>query len=167
MDEARFKILYEQTSKLLLAYLLRVTGENALADDVFQESYVKLLQSELREPTDAKLKSYLFTTATNLIRDHWRRAKKDVRWESEGSGDISTIGHEEPAHLGHDFEKAFEGLSPQQRSLLWLAYVEGYEHKEIAGMLGLREKSIKVLLYRARHKLKSVLTTMGIGKGGE
>ena len=43
MDEERFKVFYEQTSKPLLSYLLRVTGEKAVADDVFQESYVRVL----------------------------------------------------------------------------------------------------------------------------
>ncbi|MFN0156821.1 MAG: RNA polymerase sigma factor [Bacteroidota bacterium] len=157
IDETRFKTFYAQTSRPLLAYLLRVAGEKPLADDVFQESYVRMLQSDLHEPTDAKLKSYLFTTATNLVRDHWRRAKKSARWESEGTGDVSVTHHEAQADLRHDLGEALEGCSPQQRSLLWLAYVEGYQHKEIAEMLKLQEKSVKVLLFRARHKLKEAL----------
>ena len=55
-------------------------------------------------------------------------------------------------------------MSPQQRSLLWLAYVEGYRHDEIASMLKLREKSVRVLLYRARRKLSEICRSMGIHK---
>lgn len=164
MDEERFKIFYEQTSKPLLAYVLRVTREKALADDVFQESYVRLLQSELKDPNDAKLKSYLFTTATNLIRDHWRRTKKNARWESEGVADVSSTHQEDQMLLRETLEGALDGVSPQQHSLLWLAYVEGYAHKEIAAMLKLQEKSVRVLLFRAKQKLAGILNTIGIGK---
>ncbi len=165
MDEERFKVFYEQTSKPLLSYLLRVAGEKAIADDVFQESYVRVLQSDLKEPTDAKLKSYLFTTATNLIRDHWRRTKRDVQWESEGVGDIPSRHEERNMSTRHSVEGALEQLSPQHRSLLWLAYVEGYDHKEIATMLSVKEKSVRVLLFRAKQKLLGILNAMGVRKG--
>ena len=88
MDETRSKVLYDQTSGPLLSYILRVTGEKATADDVFQEAYIRMLQHE----TDvdlAKHKAYLFATATNLIRDHWRRVKRERRWEEEGAEQTS------------------------------------------------------------------------------
>ncbi len=51
----------------------------------------------------------------------------------------------------------FKNLKPQERALLWLAYVEGYEHREIAGVLNLSTVSIKVLLFRARRRLAALL----------
>lgn len=65
--------------------------------------------------------------------------------------------------LGHDLSKVFQTLKPQQRSLLWLAYVEGFEHREIASMLGLRENSVKVLLFRARRGMADTLREKGFG----
>lgn len=164
MDEIRFKIFYEQTSKSLLSYIQRVTREKALADDIFQESYIRLLQSDLKEPTDAKLKSYLFTTATNIIRDHWRRTKKHARWESEDIEDVSRSHQEDQILLHETLDAALDGVSPQQRSLLWLAYVEEYTHREIAAMLNLQEKSVRVLLFRARQRLAGILNTIGVGR---
>ena len=161
MDETRFKMLYDQTSGPLLSYILRVTGEKATADDVFQEAYIRMLQHE----TDvdlAKHKAYLFATATNLIRDHWRRVKRERRWEEEGAVQTSRGANE--IDLRYGVEEALQGMSPQQRSLLWLAYVEGYRHDEIASMLKLREKSVRVLLYRARRKLSEICRSMGIHK---
>ena len=53
-------------------------------------------------------------------------------------------------------------LSPRQRAMLWLAYVEGYEHREIAEILGLRAASIRVLLFRARRRLAALLRERGL-----
>ena len=133
----------------------------------FQEAYVRLLQSDLRDPSEAKLKSYLFTVATNLLRDHWRRAKKSVRWEDSAPGEPCADAGDNALDARIGVEKAFGKLSPQQRSLLWLAYVEMYSHEEIADMLNLRQKSVRVLLFRARKgKLVEVLHSMGIRKEG-
>ena len=59
--------------------------------------------------------------------------------------------------------RIFEQLKPQEQSLLWLAYVEGFDHREIALALQLTEKSVRVLLFRARKKLAGILTEKGFG----
>ena len=61
-----------------------------------------------------------------------------------------------------DVGKAFDRLPPNQRMLVWLAYVEGYEHREIARQMGLGEKSVRVLLFRARHRLAGLLRQVGV-----
>jgi RNA polymerase sigma-70 factor (ECF subfamily) len=52
-------------------------------------------------------------------------------------------------------------LKPREREMLWLAYAEGASHREIAGMLGMRPASIKLLLFRARRRLAALL---GVGR---
>ena len=164
ITEEEFKLFYEQTSPGLLAYLRRVAQDAALADDVFQEAFIRLLRSDLRESGHAARKSFLYAVATNLLRDHWRRAKKSVRWD-----DVENIQPMvEPVNgdpgVRMSLEKAFGRLAPLQRSLLWLAYVEACSHKEIAAALDLREKSVKVLLFRAKNMLSGILQSMGIRK---
>ena len=53
--------------------------------------------------------------------------------------------------------QAFQRLKPRERQLLWLAYVEGSSHKEIADCTGLRAGSIRLLLFRARRKLAELI----------
>ena len=163
MDEARFQTFYELTARPLYAYLLRLTGDRSLSDDISQEAFIRMLQRELDDPSDAKLKSYLFTTATNLCRDHWR-SRRTVDWESGSGADRGSNVQEREVDLRHTIETAFEDLTPQQRSLVWLSYVEGYSHREVASMLEVKEKSVRVLLFRAKKKLSGVLTAIGIGK---
>ena len=66
-----------------------------------------------------------------------------------------------------DMARVFEQLTPQQRQLMWLAHVEGADHREIAAALGLREGSVRVLLHRTRRKLARLLRAGGRGPDGE
>ena len=65
--------------------------------------------------------------------------------------------------LRSDMQKLFEELEPKERALLWLAHVEGAPHREVAEILGLKEKSIRVMLFRARRKFASILESNGYG----
>jgi RNA polymerase sigma-70 factor (ECF subfamily) len=56
-----------------------------------------------------------------------------------------------------DLARAMARLKPRERDLLWLAYALGSSHQEIAASLGLKPASIKLLLFRARHKLATLL----------
>ena len=60
-----------------------------------------------------------------------------------------------------DLARAMEKLKPRDRSMLWLAYAQGFSHEEIAGMLGLRTSSLKALLHRARQRLIALLRAPG------
>lgn len=134
--------------------------DDALADDIFQEAYIRFIQSTVEMKDESQMKSYLFQIATNCLRDHWRALKRTRNWIEDARGEAS--GTNEPVELRHDLGKAMVRLSQQQRSLLWLAYAEEYEHKEIAQILHLREKSVRVLLFRAKRKLAAILTQLGV-----
>jgi RNA polymerase sigma-70 factor (ECF subfamily) len=56
-----------------------------------------------------------------------------------------------------DVQRALGRLKPRERALLWLAYAQGSSHREIAGVLGLKTGSIKLLLFRARRKMAALL----------
>jgi RNA polymerase sigma factor (sigma-70 family) len=79
-----------------------------------------------------------------------------------GYGSNVAAAHEDHAvsdrALGRiDVIRALDRLKPRERSLLWLAYVQGFSHEEIAAQLGLRTGSVKALLFRARRRLVAVL----------
>ena len=58
-----------------------------------------------------------------------------------------------------ELRRAFRQLKVRERQLLWLAYVEGSDHKEIAQATGLRHTSVRLLLFRARRKLANLIRT--------
>ena len=67
-------------------------------------------------------------------------------------------------NLPMDMASVFGQLSGQERAILWLAHVEEMSHKEIGSILGVKEKSVRVLLFRARRKLAGALQSAGLGR---
>lgn len=148
-----FRIFYDRTSRPLWAYLLRVSGRRDVADDLLQESYCRFLSADLPEMDAAESRSYLYKIATNLLHDRWRR-----REVSDSISNTATAQpHEHDPETRTDVRRALEQLKPRERQLLWLAHVEGLDHKEIARLTGLKVASIRVLLFRARRELAGVL----------
>lgn len=150
LDQQRFLILYQQTARPLFAYLLRASGDADVARDLLQESYCRLLGSKPPAMDEAQTKSYLFRIATNLLADRWRARESTLPIASEPTTEQNLDGQ-------CDLRGAFHELKPKERQLLWLAYVEGANHNEIAHILRLRPASIRQLLLRARRKLASML----------
>jgi RNA polymerase sigma-70 factor (ECF subfamily) len=171
MNEATFKVLYANTARSIWRYLHRAVNNVALADDLLQDTFFRFLRTPLPEMTLEQQRSYLFKIATRLIQDHWRHSKRERFWFSSDSSDSSmqtTASHDPtPSQLQRrEMAQHFLGLTPQERSLLWLAYVEGSEHGEIAKTLGLKQKSVRVLLFRARRKLASLIRESQKTRGG-
>ncbi len=160
MDEDSFRAFYGRTSRPLWHYLARVSGSRVLADDLLQEAYYRFLRADLKDTSELYLKNYLFRTATNLLRDHWRRGYR----ASSVSLDLPAVEAlpdrdrtADDVQRRSDLARLFERLKPRERELLWQAYAEGASHKEIAERLGLRPGSIRLMLFRARHKAARLL----------
>ena len=160
LDEQTFNEFYAKTSPSLLAYLSRVSGNRTVAHDLLQEAYYHFLRTRLPGMDNAGTKSYLFRIATNLLRDHFRAAKRQRLPLPEAPPDADAS---ERIQLRSDLEPVFLELKPRERELLWLAYVEGYSHQEVAEILGLKALSIRLLLSRCRRKLARMLRERGLG----
>jgi RNA polymerase sigma-70 factor (ECF subfamily) len=106
-----------------------------------------------------KRKAYLYRVATNLIIDYRRAQNRQWRWWQSVTRVDPSI--DAGLDLTSDMHQLFSHVTIQERALLWLAYVEGAEHREIAEILHLREKSVKVLLHRARRRMKTILQKHG------
>jgi RNA polymerase sigma-70 factor, ECF subfamily len=164
MDEECFRVLYERTARPLWAYLARVSGDPALADDLLQECYCRFLSQASPPQEEAHRKNYLFRIATNLLRDHWRKARShsDVNIE-----DVSLAADDqalENVPLCSDLGRALARLKPQERQLLWLAYAEKSSHREIAETSGIKEASVRPMLFRARRKLMALMSEPRAGQ---
>lgn len=157
MDEAAFERFHAETAQPLWAYLRRVTGDPALADDLLQESYLRLLRHPPADRGPEESRAYLFRIATNLARDRWRSRQRERTLLERIAGLRPRQAERSGGALAVDMAGALERLRLRDRALLWLAYVEGYDHREIAAALQLREKSVRVLLFRARKKLEKEL----------
>jgi RNA polymerase sigma-70 factor (ECF subfamily) len=155
LDEAAFSEFYRSTSRALWSYVYRVTGHAADADDIVQESFLRVLRAGLEGGTEEEWRRYLYRVASNLIVDRWRsRSRKDLP-------EMPRVA-ERRRDDDEDVARTFSTLTTRERALLWLAYVEEESHEEIAASLGLGRSSIKVLLFRARRRLRDLLKSRGI-----
>jgi RNA polymerase sigma-70 factor (ECF subfamily) len=155
IDDEAFAAFHGRTARPVWAYLARVSGNAALADDLLQECYLRFLGAVRWQDGEVACRHYLFRIATNLLRDHWRRP---VPSSLDDIPDAAVAidpqrGIESHALLG----PALARMSPRERQLLWLAYAEGATHREIATITGLSAPGIRILLFRARHKMARLL----------
>ena len=103
----------------------------------------------------------LFRIAGNLIAHRWRRRARDASQATP-----ATVEADVPMR-DLDVARLFSELKPRERALLWLAYVEGDTHRDIADSLRLARGSVKVLLSRARARLRDLLTARASSRGWE
>ena len=162
-ERERFDALYERTAPRLRSYLRRLTGSPEIADDLLQDAYVRFLGAAPPVMTEEQTMSYLYTIATRLTYDRWRRDRLERSWAESVRTAADEPGDADAGEpLSPDVQAALDVLHPRERALLWLAYVEGRPHREIAPILGVRTPSVKVLLFRARRQLAGLLDARGL-----
>jgi RNA polymerase sigma-70 factor, ECF subfamily len=159
LTEIEFSRFYERTARPLWAYVYRVTRHAGDADDIVQDAFCRLLRADVGALGEEELRRYLFRIAGNLMTDRWRRAERELSWLNRLRGGQQA----DPGLVPDDgVSREFGALKPRDRALLWLAYVEEHNHEEIASALGLARGSVKVLLSRARARLRKLLVTKGL-----
>lgn len=156
MGQARFAAFaatYAEQHRPVWAYLVRLGATRAVAEDLAQEAFVKWLDHAHSLDAPGQARAFLFTAATRLLIDRWRRERRFVPWDA-----ATPVQSVAPAQDGMISGSAWQALTQREQQLLWLAYAEEFSHAEIAGITGLAPDSIKVLLSRARTRLKAGLT---------
>src|SRR5215472_11071838 len=86
-SQPEFEAFYLRTARLLHGYLCRLSRDPATADEILQEAYIRMINApDMEEPVR---KTYLYRTATNLLRDRWRKQKRERKfWERETFSEI-------------------------------------------------------------------------------
>ena len=154
MTEEQFLLLYHRTARPLRAYLLRSCRNVALADDLLQEAYLRVLRAELPgEMPEDHQRNYLYRTATNLMRDHFRRPGSEPIEDARETASNAS----EPDGI----DRMLELLEPREREMLWLAHVERFSHEELGRTFGVKPQSVKTMLYRTRQKFADILRRKG------
>ena len=123
------------------------------ADDITQDTFLKLLTFSGGFESEAHVKNWLIRVAVNGCKNHFR-----ARWRRHESldGYAETLGFE--SREQSDLFRAVESLDRKHRIVIHLHYYEGYSMKEIAELLGISENTVSTRLYRARTKLKKMMT---------
>ncbi len=158
LNDDAFRRFYDATAAAIRAYLLRHCSDRDSVDDLFQITYVKFLASRMAKTPDAPAaRAYLYRIASNIIADHGRGLQKRNRLEEPEHQVRAT----KPTADIADVLAVREGLrtlSMREQQMLWLMYAEGFSHREIARIMSLNRRSVRVLAFRARRKLSKYLS---------
>jgi RNA polymerase sigma factor (sigma-70 family) len=157
MDQAAFRSFYQKTAPALRAYIARRAGSIDIADDILQDVFMRYLLKPPQVSSEAALRGYLYRTAETIVVDRWRQRQRESTRDRAAAELQSDSVHPD---LDSDIDRAFRELTPQQCSLLWMAYVEEFDHREIAAAAAVKEKSVRVLLSRARKALARTLARL-------
>lgn len=155
MSREAFAAFHDATYRGLWGYVLRTTQSHSLADDITQESYLRLLKASIPDAIDfTGIKNYLYRIASNLWVDHLRRRRSAAL--PDEVADTRHFAKAVEARV--DINRALSVLSPRTRALLWLAHVEGLSYREISFQLKVKETSVAPMLFRARRRIEEILT---------
>ena len=153
MTDEEFCTLYEAHSRKLWAYVARTTGSRAAADEIVQESFLRIYEAaRMNRADDDHRRRYLYTIATNLIKREYRRREEPLLSDS-----LHPAASESPDEK-LAVERALSELSEVERQTLWLAHVEQWSHREIARTLGYREGSLRQVAVRAKRRFMEAFT---------
>jgi RNA polymerase sigma-70 factor (TIGR02957 family) len=148
---------YAEHRPLMFSIAYRMTGSVADAEDIVQEAFARLTRVQRDGTEVAEPKAYLATTATRLAINHlqsarFRRESYVGAWLPEPV--VTEPGPEEHAEMADSLSMAFlvvlESLSPTERAVFLLHEVFGYDHKEVAEIVGKSEANARQILARAR-----------------
>jgi RNA polymerase sigma-70 factor (ECF subfamily) len=172
--ELAFRELIRRYERPVFSLIFRMVRDRETAEDLAQETFIKVLNHIDRYRPEFKLSSWLFKIANNVAIDHIRKRQLDTvsmdgsphagsAAEVEATSfDVSV--HQESAleelesrELGSAIEQAIARLRPEYRSCIMLRHVEGRSYEEIAATLDLPLGTVKTYIHRARHELRRAL----------
>ena len=173
-ETAAYRELLRRYQRPVFSLIYRMVRDRELAEDLSQETFVKVLNALERYRPEYKFSSWVFKIANNAAIDHLRRKELDTL-SLEGGPDATTperveatalqlgdsaespLDELEARELGATIERAINKLRPEYRSCIVLRHVEGRPYDEIAVMLDLPLGTVKTYIHRARAELREHL----------
>ena len=163
-DTDAFEELYRQHARRLFGLVLRMTGSADDAEDLLQEVFLQAHRKLAGFRGESTLGTWLYRLTMNHCLDHLRgrQAKISRATESLDDEDASEPAARTPivpsAISRIDLERAIDTLPRGCKTAFLLHDVEGFEHREIAEILGVSEGTSKSQVHKARMKLRAILS---------
>ena len=156
-EPAALRALYDRHAARVYAVVRRIAPEESLADDWAQETWVRAFRALPTFRGDSSFGTWILRIAMNSAAYELRRLAR--RWKDEVPLDPSTSAQERASEpvLRARLERALAELPEGMRRILVLHDVEGYDHEEIAEILGNRSSTCRSQLFKARARMRELL----------
>ena len=163
-DTQEFSILVDQYKDLVFTVAIRTLKNREEAEEVAQDTFIKVFKSLKNFKGDAKLSSWIYRIAYNTCLDRVKKHKKELK-----NTPIEEVKSEAVMEMGNALDemvmqeraetikRCIQLLSPVDAALLTLFYFEEKDLKEMAKALNLSANTAKVKLFRARNRLGAIL----------
>ena len=167
-DTASFEALYNLHKRRVYSLCLRMTGNTAEAEDLTQEAFLQLYRKIATFRGESAFSTWLHRLAVNVVLMHLRKkglpqVSLEESLEPQEEGPKRELGIADPVLSGSidrvNLERAIENLPPGYRVIFVLHDIEGYEHNEIADLMGCSIGNSKSQLHKARMRLRELLLT--------
>ena len=163
-DAAAFEILYARHKGPVYRYVMRQCGDRSITDELFQDIWMKLIQTRASYEVRAKFTTYLYTIARNRVIDYYRSAGKggfdegNIEPDDLAAGDgFNPENHMQAQQDCDRLTSAIRELPPLQREAVLLKEEAGMSLQEIATITGVNAETVKSRLRYAIRKLRQVL----------
>jgi RNA polymerase sigma-70 factor, ECF subfamily len=172
-DAEAFQLLYDLHKRRVYSLCLRMTANTAEAEDLTQEAFLQLFRKIGTFRGESAFSTWLHRMAVNVVLMRLRKKSLPVvpleeTIDTEDEAPKKELGAPDAKLAGSidrlELQRAIEALPPGYRSIFVLHDVEGYEHNEIAGMVGCSIGNSKSQLHKARMKLRELLKTSRTGR---
>jgi RNA polymerase sigma-70 factor (ECF subfamily) len=161
--DSKVSALFVRHREDLLRYVARYAGDADLAEDVVQETFVRLRE---RPPLhQLRLRGWLYTVATNLARDALAISRRRRQLECSAALDLPMPNAAPDPATAAELEdlrsrvrEAMDSLTHEERTAL-LMYQEGFRHREIAEAVDKRTEAVGSMIVRAARKVAAAIRT--------
>ncbi|MBT8067220.1 MAG: RNA polymerase sigma factor [Gammaproteobacteria bacterium] len=162
-DARAHEIIYRAFATPVYSICLRFTKVPAHAEDLVQETFIEVMRSIAKFRGEAALGSWIrriaVTKALMFLRSAWTKRSQSLAddWHDVTEGAVESHGVSAHPDDAMDLDAALANLPDVARAVVWLHDVEGFTHKEIAGLMGKTESFSKSQLSRAYMRLRPML----------
>jgi len=175
-DEAAFETLYHLHKRRVYSLCLRMVSNPAQAEDLAQEAFLQLFRKVSTFRGESAFSTWLHRMTVNVVLMQLRKknlpqVSLEETIETDEESQKKELGAEDLKLAGSidrlQLERAIDRLPPGYKTVFVLHDVEGFEHNEIAEMVGCSIGNSKSQLHKARLKLRDYLKTMRAEKAGK
>ncbi|VAW16350.1 RNA polymerase ECF-type sigma factor [hydrothermal vent metagenome] len=156
-DLVAYKELYELYYSRLCNYVLKLTNNRSLAEDLVQESFIKLWEKRHLINSDLSVSSYLFKICHNQFLQNVRKQKKERAFLDEVKGDVIyeiSFGEESRFSRINHIKKLVNELPPKCKEAFILSKYDMLKYQEIADRMGISKKTVEAHISKALHFLR-------------
>ena len=168
-----FTELYDQSIDSLFAFGARMTNDREMLKDCIQDVFVKLYTKRGELENVSNIKSYLYVSLRNRLNDEFRHNSRISENDLCGSEGVESLTSNDDAQRLETIEennkinttvnRFMQCLSPRQRQIINLYYIEQMKYDDICRIMGINYQSVRNLMHRSISRLRYIASLSQVG----